>query len=97
MREVAKKINEAIKDCDTYKRYLLLKDQVENDAFLCTLKEQMKELKNDICKNRNEDKVNLYYELEKEYNRNILIVEYSNIKKELRELFEDIVDILSLN
>ena len=53
MQELAKKINEEILNSSVYKRYLNSKKNVENNECLLDLQNNMKILKDKICKEKN--------------------------------------------
>jgi hypothetical protein len=97
MEELANRINEEIKNSTLYKNYLSLKEKVENDSYLKVMKNELELLKNEICKSKNKDLLDEYYDKEKEYLNNSFVKEYLDIKAQLKELFKEIVDILSLN
>ena len=97
MEKIAVKINEEIKESNLYKEYLLLKEKVENDKYLSNLKETMENLKQNICKSKDEELTASFYEVEREYKNNPLVKDYLLVKEELNVLLKDIADILSLN
>ncbi len=94
MEEVAEKINSLIKNSDAYKDYLKYKNIVESDEQLLELKNKLNSMKKKNCKNHDENLVNEYYELEKEYNNNILVKKYNESKENLTLILNDICDIL---
>lgn len=96
MEDLVKSINEDIKNSFLYCRYLENKKKVENDPALMNLRGKMNEIKNLNCKNHNENLVNEYYDLEKEYYSSVIVKEYQKSKEELLSLLRDISDILSL-
>ena len=95
MQELAKKINEEILNSSVYKRYLNSKKNVENNECLLDLQNNMKILKDKICKEKNDELVEEYYSLDKEYNSHPLVKEYLASKSDLNALLLDISDILS--
>ena len=97
MEELANQINEEIKGSTLYKNYLLIKEKVESDERLRAIKSELELLKKEICKSKNKELLDEYYAKEKEYLNNPFVKEYLDLKAELKELFKEIVDILSLN
>ena len=97
MEELANKINEEIRKSALYKNYLLIKNKIESDERLNSKKCELEELKKEICKSKNKDLLDEYYKKEKEYLNNPFVKEYLDLKAELKDLFKEIVDILSLN
>ncbi len=97
MEQLAKDINNKIKQSNLYKEYLFYKNQVESNEEIIKQKEVLEDLKKKICKDKNENDVEEYYKVEKEYKSNLVVKEYFKSKEELYNLLKDIVDILSLN
>ena len=97
MEELSLIINERIKTSSVYKNYKYFKSVVAENEELSDLRSKMQELKNVICKNRNQNLVDEYYLLEKQYKNNSLIKQYEECKKDLEDLLKEMVDILSLN
>ena len=50
MEDLAREINESIKDSEVYKKYLLCKDNIDNNQELCVLKKHALPLLLDIDK-----------------------------------------------
>ena len=96
MEEIAENINYQIKSSILYKRYVFLKNEIENDEFLIKTKEKMENLKKEMCKTKNIE-CDEYYKLEKEYNSQPVVKEFLCCKDEIYDLLKDIADILSLN
>ena len=96
MEEIAKIINEKIKESNVYKRYLESKKSLESNIHLSQLKEKMEILKKENCKCRNDTCVDAYYEVENEYLSNIIVKEYEMAKKDLNNLLVEICDILAV-
>ena len=94
MDELARQINESIKNSDVYKRYLHNKNCVENNEQLKKIKEEMKLLKEENCKERNEETILKYYDLERVYSGNIVVKEFENSRREFYDLLVDVCDIL---
>ena len=90
----ANEINQMIKESAVYKRYLECKKLVEEDENLNYLLDKMKEIKDDNCRNKNDDLIEEYYELENEYYNSVIVKEYQRSKEELTSLLNDIADIL---
>lgn len=97
MEQLADTINKEIKDSFIYKRYLYLKKEIDENKELKSLKDELEKLKNVICKSKDKELVDLYYEKEKSYKKHPLVEEYLCVKEEVNDLLKDIVDILSLN
>ena len=97
MEQLAKDINNKIKQSNLYKEHLFYKNQVESNEEIIKQKEVLEDLKKKICKDKNENDVEEYYKVEKEYKSNLVVKEYFKSKEELYNLLKDIVDILSLN
>ena len=95
MDEIAKEINKGIKESFVYKRYLFCKDNVESNQELLNKLNEMKCLKNINCKERKEELINKYYQLEKEYKNNILVKELEKAEEDLYSLLSDVSDILT--
>lgn len=96
MEKIAQKINEEIKKSYVYQEYLRLNKLIESDDDLISIKKEMSALKGKICKGRDEQLLQEYYELEKQYKNNIMVKEYLRSKEELNDLLKDVVDILSV-
>ena len=97
MDNLSLKINKEIKNSEVYKKYLALKEKIDNDLYLNKLKKEIEELKSNVCKTKEENLVNRYYETENLYKNNFIVKEYLATKDELEVLLLDIADILSLN
>lgn len=95
MEDIAKKINESIKQSYIYKRYVLCKKNIDSNKELQLLKDKMKKIKDSNCRHNDKSLIEDYYLLEKEYMNNILVKEYEDSKAELYILLSDISDILS--
>ena len=95
MDKLAKDINDNIKNSFVYKRYVACKQNVENNIELRELENKMKELKNKNCKDKNDELINEYYEIEKIYKSSVIVKEYQRAKEELYILLSDISDILT--
>ena len=96
MKEKAQKINSLIKESKEYQLYKNLKNKIDEDQHLKSLSDRMNSLKKVICKDRNDDLLKEYYDLEKEYKSNPLVADLESVQMDLNNLFKDIVDILSL-
>ena len=97
MEDLAFKINEAIQNSVEYKEYIRLKNRVEKDNDLVLKKEELEKIKKDICSNRNQELLDVYYQKEQEYKNNYIVKDYLRSQEILKELFKEIVDILSVN
>lgn len=95
MKKLAKQINEMIKSSDTYKRYIRSKEIVDKNEDLAAVLREMKRIKDLNCKGKNEELIDEYYKLEKEYNSHILVKEYKKNKDELHSLLREVSDILT--
>lgn len=96
MEKIAERINFLIKNSNVYKEYIECKKEVENDENLLKLKKEMDSMKKKNCKSHDENLINKYYGLEKEYNNNILVKKYNESKENLSQILNDICDILTL-
>ena len=97
MEELSLIINSKIKENYIYKKYIELKEKIENDEALMNIKSELDCLKNEICKSKESSLVDEYYKLEKEYQNHHLVKEYLVYKEELNVLLKDIANILSVN
>lgn len=97
MDELSNKINQEIKKSAIYNDYVKLKKTIENDSYLADIKKRLQELKNEVCRTKDNSLINEYYELEKEYKSNSLVKDYLAVKDELNCLLKDIANILSVN
>lgn len=95
MRKLANEINDLIKQSDVYKRYVVSKENIENNEYLKDLLEKMELSKMINCKDRKEEYISEYYELEKLYNNHILVKEYNKNKDDLMVLLQEVGDILT--
>lgn len=95
MKKLAEQINEMIKSSDTYKRYIRSKEIVDKNEDLAAVLREMKRIKDLNCKRKNEELIDEYYKLEKEYNSHILVKEYKKNKDELHSLLREVSDILT--
>ena len=95
MDNIAKEINELIKNSDVYNNYLICKRSVEGHQELNELKNKLDELKKSNCKNSSEELIDEYYIIEKKYKSHPLVKEYESSKKEVYELLMSVSDILS--
>lgn len=95
MEDLAQKINLLIKDSVAYKEYAFYKKKIEENDELNYLKSELDSLKKKNCKDKNEEFINDYKKIEKEYKNNVLVQKYERAKEELVMLLEDICDILS--
>ncbi len=95
VKDIAKEINDSLKNSDVYTRYVICKKNIENNSELIYLRSKLKELKDKNCKLKDEALINEYYDLEKEYKNNILVKEYECAKEEMHSLLCDIGDILT--
>lgn len=96
MDKIASDINNLIKNSVQYKNYVCSQNVINKSVELKKLKEKMQELKNTNCKERNDNLINEYYVLEKQYNEDRCVKEYQEARSELYDLIVDICDILSL-
>lgn len=97
MEEIAKKINNQIKSSIEYQEYSRLKNSLKEDTNLNSIKKELEELKQNICSSKNEKLVEVYYLKEQEYKNHYLVKDYLRSQQLLKELFKEIVDILSVN
>lgn len=97
MKEIANKINDEIKKSIEYKEYTRLKKILEEDKTLNSMKEELENLKKEICSSKSEELIEVYYLKEQEYKNNYLVKDYLRSQEVLKELFKEIVDILSVN
>lgn len=95
MNNLAKEINNLLLNNETVKEYLSLKEQINNDENLVSLRERLDSIRKHVCKNKDEDSSE-YYELLDSYNNNLKIMRFAKLKKELQEYLVEICDILSL-
>lgn len=95
MDKIANDINDGIKNSVVYKRYVECKKNIENNVELSELENKMKILKNKNCKNKNDELIAEYYEVEKRYKSSVIVKEYQRAKEELYSLLSDISDILT--
>lgn len=102
MNNIAKKLNEQLKELEVSKLYFSLKETISKDEYLTKLLEVIKitqnemkqHLKNNDIKSYNASKQSLEI-LKKEFYENPLINNYMVIKNELNDVLEQIVYILS--
>lgn len=97
MEELAGMINEKIKESAIYKEYLFYREKLEKDEGLAELKNKLDEMKKLICKDKDDNMIKQYYELEKCYKSNLVVSSFLKAEEELKSLLGNIVDILSLN
>lgn len=95
MEDIAKEINDLIKNSELYNNYLICKKNLEQNRELIELENRLENLKKKNCKNKNEDLINEYYLLEQKYKGHPLVKEFENLKKDVYELLVSVSDILS--
>ena len=96
MNDIAKEINKMLLEDPTIKRYLSLKEEIENDENLVNIYKQLDILRKQICKDKSKDS-NEYYDLLENYRSDIRVKEYENLKKEVNEFLLNISEILKLS
>ena len=84
-----------IKESDTYKDYLFLKEKLSNNETAMSLINEIKSIQKEIVKKEvNKEDIkdldNLIKEKEKELNSIPLYIEYLNTQEQLNDLYQDI-------
>ena len=97
MEDISLIINNKIKENYVYIKYVELKKKIEEDKDLKSIEDRLNCLKNEVCKNKDNESLDEYYKLEKEYKNHTLVKEYLFYKEELNVLLKDIANILSVN
>lgn len=95
LNNLAKEINEMLLEDVTIKRYLKLKQEIENDQELVSIYQKLDSLRKEICKNKEKDSSE-YYKLLNIYKSDIRVKEYENLKNEVSEFLLTISEILQL-
>ncbi|HAV19591.1 MAG TPA: hypothetical protein DCX17_01015 [Firmicutes bacterium] len=93
-------LKEGLFDVPEVKTFFSLRDQIQNDPDLMKLDKQKRDAQQEMAKAINDDaqyfvKKQQYLQLEQTYDSHPLIVNYKQVKAEVRALLEQIVDILS--
>ena len=95
LNSLAKEINELLLNDETVKKYLSLKQEINNDKKLSKIYEKLDILRKEICKDKEKDSSE-YYSLLEEYENDYRVKEYKILKKEVETFFLEISEILSL-
>ena len=95
LNRTAKELNNLLLGEDSIKKYLKLKKEISDDKGLQELRKKLDSMRKEICKNKEKDSTE-YYELLSVYKSDQRIKEYEILNKEIKEVFNDISDILTL-
>ena len=91
MNDLIKKAEELVNmfsHLDIFRRYLMMKNELENDAYLLKLKEDIKKIKNNLHLLK-ADQRKIYLTLLKkmeEYNSYPLMCNFNSLKKQLQDM-----------
>ena len=95
LNKLAKEINDLLLNNETVKEYLSLKEDINRDEALLSLKIRLDEIRKVVCKNKDMDSSE-YFELLDKYNNDYRIKRFNELKKEINDYLIEISDILSL-
>lgn len=86
-------INKELKEMPLVKEYLHYKELLDNDDSLTQLKNKILFLKK--CNPTDEEKEE-YFRLKKEYDNNPIVANYNSLKKEIKELKDEVRSLLKI-
>ena len=92
MNDLIKKAEELVNmfsHLDIFNRYLLMKNELENDAYLLKLKEDIKKIKNNLHLLKADQRkiyLTLLKKMEEEYNSYPLMCNVNSLKKQLQDM-----------
>lgn len=86
-------INKELKEMSLVKEYLHYKELLDNDDYLTQLKNKILFLQK--CNATNEEKEE-YFKLKKEYDNNPIVANYNLLKKEIKELKDEVRSLLKI-
>ena len=92
MNDLIKKAEELVNmfsHLDIFRRYLMMKNELENDAYLLKLKEDIKKIKNNLHLLKADQRkiyLSLLKKMEEEYNSYPLMCNFSSLKKQLQDM-----------
>lgn len=91
----AEEINKALLENKTVRDYLLIKEKIKESQELSEIEATMKEHQKLFCVNKDKWHKDTYLELEKQYNKHYLVVQYKALRDEVNHLFLEVSDIIS--
>lgn len=86
-------INKELKEMPLVKEYLHYKELLDNDDSLAQLKNKILFLQK--CNPTDEEKEE-YFRLKKEYDNNPIVANYNSLKKEIKELKDEVRSLLKI-
>ena len=92
MNDLIKKAEELVNmfsHLDIFRRYLMMKNELENDAYILKLKEDIKKIKNNLHLLKADQRkiyLTLLKKMEEEYNSYPLMCNFNSLKKQLQDM-----------
>ena len=92
MNDLIKKAEELVNmfsHLDIFRRYLMMKNELENDAYLLKLKEDIKKIKNNLHLLKADQRkiyLTLLKKMEEEYKSYPLMCNFNSLKKQLQDM-----------
>ena len=92
MNDLIKKAEELVNmfsHLDIFRRYLMMKNELENDAYLLKLKEDIKKIKNNLHLLKADQRkiyLSLLKKMEEEYSSYPLMCNFNSLKKQLQDM-----------